>query len=98
MAGPSQPRLPSARDSSPWATCHDDPPAFRVARLQGTSCRCPPSRTGATPAGNALVAPGTDYARACKPVTEPDDHRNRESKRFGEPLAWPGVVRALHLP
>ena len=28
----------------------------------------------------------TGYARACKPITEPDDHRNRESKRFGGPL------------
>jgi hypothetical protein len=54
---------------------------------KGTSCQCPPIRTGATPAGNTLVAPGTGYARACKPVTEPDDRRGRESKRCGEPLA-----------
>jgi hypothetical protein len=37
---------PSARDSPPWATCHDDPPAYRVARLQADFMPMPTHQDG----------------------------------------------------
>jgi hypothetical protein len=45
---------PSARDSPPWATCHDDPPACRVARLQGNFMPMPADQDGRDACGQFL--------------------------------------------
>jgi len=84
MAGPSRPRLPV------HVTRH---PGLRVTMIHRRAGwrgsrglhAMPAHQDGRDARGQFLRErpwshPGTGYARACKPVTEPDDHRNREKQ------------------
>jgi hypothetical protein len=83
-----------------WATYHDDPPACRVARLQGDVMPMPAHQDGPEACGQFLremrwshlvpVMPGPANS-----VTEPDDHRNREASGSVNRLLRPDSVRHM---
>jgi hypothetical protein len=100
MTGAIAATPPSARDLPPWVTCHDDPLACRVARLQGDFMPMPAHQDGRDACGQFLLkGVGRTWYRLCPGLQAPSQRRMTiaTGKASGSVnrLLGPGSVRHM---